>query len=189
MIRLLRIFLLFSPFAFYAQYNTRVYGTINSKKDSIKIEVFEFYSNNGFNKTVYTKNGKYNFSFNLTEPRVFVIKANNNFKLILLTKGITRLETQNISDFKETTIAEGSKITLDYNSYYKTNGYDFKYLTNHKSSIISLINLWSKRNEIPKQKLKKYFNIIDDTWVNTTYYKDIKYLLNNYHNYKTGNKG
>ncbi|WP_296313361.1 TlpA disulfide reductase family protein [Winogradskyella sp. UBA3174] len=164
------------------KFNTKVTGIIENVKDSSKIYLEDFYFKDvgGYLDSTYVINNKFEFNFELQEPRSFQFNGvNTSAKHMLLSPGHTKLIISNLDSIHKLEVDKGSQETFQNEEYSKKYGYEnnMDYLKNNPDNMTSLIILWEDRFSISEEELKTYYNTLTDKWKNTTAANDIEELL------------
>lgn len=164
-------------------FNTKITGRTENVKDSTLIYLSDFYFKDvdGFEGSTYIINNKFEFNFELKEPRSFQLSGiNTSVKHILLSLGNTHLLISDFDSIHKLKVDKGSEETFEDIEYFKKYGYEnsMDYLKNNPDHMISLQILWEDRFSISHDELQKYYNSLTDKWKYTTQAKDIENLLN-----------
>lgn len=162
--------------------NTKVTGTTENVEDSTRIYLTDFYFNadGGYADSTFVVNNKFEFNFELNEPRSFQLNGSNTTaKHLLITPGHTNLNIFAFDSIHQLIIDRGSKETLENESYFEKYGFEnnLDYLTDNPDHYTSLHVLWKERFNISKQELETYYYSLTDKWKTTTAANDIENLI------------
>ncbi len=174
------------------QFNTQLIGNIDNVKDSTIVRIrSESIDIEDYQNKAYVINGKYKFELNLKEPIMFFLSINDKNTHLLLDQGTIILKTKNLNELKTSKIIQGPHNTLEYDEFYKKKNHalNFNFIEENKNSFMALYLIWRHRYnyKFTKEKLKRYFLLVNKKWASTTYYKDLKYITTNYNDYSAGN--
>jgi len=162
-------------------YNTKLTGTIENAKDSSVIYLTDFYFKDvgGYVDSSHVINNKFEFKFDLNEPRNFLLSGSKSFKHFVISAGDTELLIENYDSIQNLKITNGSSETKEAEEYFQIHGYEnnMDYLKENPASFISLNMLWEDRFVISKTELEDYYNILSDKWKYITHAKDIEHAL------------
>lgn len=163
-------------------FNSKIIGTVENIKDSTKIHLSDFYFGdvNGYVDSTYIFKNKFEFKFDLKEPRIFMINGlGSTVKHLVLSPGNTELLITNYDSIHKLQITKGSPEALENEEYFKKYGYEnsMDFLKDNPNSFTSLNILWEDRFKITNSELENYYNILSNKWKHLTIAKDIEDAL------------